>query len=118
MTLSHSPHKEKNMNVVNKRTHTPTTKDVYIGRPSVLGNPFSHLSGTLAEHRVATRDEAIKAYTQWLVDKVKVERDPLILAALRAIPEDAHLVCWCKPQSCHGDIIVKACAWLKQHPEY
>ena len=103
------------MDVVNKKAHRPTAQDRYIGRPSVLGNPFSHLSGTLAQHKVATRAEAVEAYTQWLVNKVKVERDPVILAALRAIPEDAHLVCWCKPQACHGDIIVKACAWLKTH---
>ncbi len=39
--------------------------DVYIGRPSKWGNPFSHKSGTLAQFRVATREEAVARYREW-----------------------------------------------------
>lgn len=39
--------------------------DVYIGRPSKWGNPFSHKAGTLAQYRVASREEAIARYREW-----------------------------------------------------
>ena len=100
------------MQVVNKRGHRPTPKGVYIGRPSPLGNPFSHLPGTLAQYQVATRDDAVSNYERWLVLKIKA-RDPQVLAALRRIKDDSILVCWCKPASCHGDIIMK----LWYHPK-
>ena len=29
----------------------------WVGRPSPLGNPYSHVCGTLAEFKVATRDD-------------------------------------------------------------
>ena len=31
--------------------------DVYIGRPSKWGNPYSHKEGTLAEFKVSSRKE-------------------------------------------------------------
>ena len=35
----------------------------YIGRPSPLGNPYSHLNkGTLAKYQVATRDKAVAVW--------------------------------------------------------
>ena len=40
--------------------------DVYIGRPSIWGNPFSHLERSAAEFRVGTRTESIEAYEKWL----------------------------------------------------
>jgi len=32
-----------NINVVNFKTHTPTENDIYIGRGSILGNPYTYL---------------------------------------------------------------------------
>ena len=32
---------------------------VYIGRPSCLGNPYSHLENTKAAYKVRDRDEAV-----------------------------------------------------------
>lgn len=42
--------------------------DVYIGRPSKWGNPFTHLSDrkTRAEFIVASREEAIGRYEEYL----------------------------------------------------
>ncbi|PSR31594.1 MAG: hypothetical protein C7B46_16630, partial [Sulfobacillus benefaciens] len=40
--------------------------DVYIGRPSKWGNPFSHKPGTQARFVVASRDAAIAAYREWI----------------------------------------------------
>jgi hypothetical protein len=72
--------------------------DVYIGRPSKWGNPFSHKDGTLAEFRVATRDEAVDAYAEW------IKGQPDLLAALPEL-KGKTLGCWCKPQRCHGDVL-------------
>lgn len=73
--------------------------DVYIGRPSKWGNPYSHQRGTLAEFLVDSRQEAIAKYEQY------VRATPELLAAL---PELNHKIlgCWCKPLPCHGDVLV------------
>lgn len=72
--------------------------DVYIGRPSKWGNPFSHKLGTQAQFVVGSRDEAIAAYREWIVHQ------PELLAALPEL-KGKTLGCWCKPQSCHGDVL-------------
>lgn len=74
--------------------------DVYIGRPSKWGNPFSHLNGTLATFKVATRDEAVEAYRNWVVTQPEL---------MNSLPElkGKTLACWCKPQSCHGDVLLE-----------
>jgi hypothetical protein len=74
--------------------------DVYIGRPSKWGNPFSHKEGTSAQFRVATREEAVAKYEVWLMAM------PRLLAELHEL-EGKTLGCWCKPQACHGDILLK-----------
>ena len=42
--------------------------DVYIGRPSKWGNPFSHKSDTMAKFKVDSREEAIKNYEVWITE--------------------------------------------------
>lgn len=75
--------------------------DVYIGRPSKWGNPFTHLNnGTLAKFKVATREEAVEKYEEW------IRQQPQLLADLHEL-DGKVLGCWCKPKSCHGDILVK-----------
>lgn len=47
--------------VKNKRTFT--SGGVYIGRPTILGNPFSHIAkGTLAKYVVASREQSVESY--------------------------------------------------------
>lgn len=74
--------------------------DVYIGRPSKWGNPYTHIKNTitLAEFVVETRDEAIFKYEEWLFEKSGL---------LYYIPElkNKILGCWCKPLACHGDVL-------------
>ena len=74
--------------------------DVYIGRPSKWGNPFSHKEGTIAMYKVNSREEAVNSYREWIT---KGEGKYL----LRYLPElkDKTLGCWCHPQSCHGDVL-------------
>lgn len=95
-------------NVVNKHTHTPTDRDVYIGRGSRWGNSWSHREGTKASFQVATVGEAIASYRRWLWSEIEAERITLHdLAAL----DGKNLVCFCKPGPCHGDVLDAACAW-------
>lgn len=75
--------------------------DVYIGRPSKWGNPFSHAWDTLAEFRVATREEAIDRFTEWFMNQ------PDLVATARRELKGKVLGCWCKPKRCHGDVLAR-----------
>lgn len=88
--------------------------DVYIGRGSVWGNPFSHLPETKALFKVDTRDEAVVSYKDYLWHQMEegfITRD-----MLRSL-NGKRLGCFCKPQSCHGDVIVKAVEWIMRIDE-
>lgn len=84
--------------VVNRRVDS---FDVYIGRPSIWGNPFSHRRDSAARYLVATVAEALAQYEVWL----KLQR-PDLLARLPELRGKA-LGCWCKPGPCHGDILAR-----------
>jgi len=76
--------------------------DVYIGRPSKWGNPFSHLEGTLAKFKVSTREEAIEAYKQWITEG----EGSYLLKDLHEL-DGKILGCFCSPKRCHGDILIE-----------
>jgi hypothetical protein len=96
--------------VVNKRTHKPTDRDVYIGRPTPLGNPYTHQLGTTAEIHVGTREEAVLMYRLWLPKQI-IGGNKEVIEALQNIQQmaehddDVYLVCWCAPKKCHGEVI-------------
>ena len=98
------------INIHNKRKSNPVD-GVYIGRPSVLGNPFSHLKGTLADYSVSSRDEAVDRYETWLRSEIKTNK--VVIKEMRKLykkfVDSGHLnlVCWCYPARCHGDVIKK-----------
>lgn len=73
---------------------------VYVGRPTKWGNPFSHLSGTLAQFRVETRAESILAFRSYLTVRPKLRAD----ARLELRGKD--LICWCAPLACHADVLL------------
>lgn len=93
------------MKVWNKRQAGIPRGAVYVGRPTKWGNPFSHLPNTLAKHKVSTRDEAVDAYEAALLRKF--EQDPQALARLQNELRGKDLVCWCAPQRCHADVLMK-----------
>lgn len=76
--------------------------DEYIGRPSKWGNPFTHLSGTLAKYKVENRDAAVKAYEEWITSG----DGQYLLKDLHELKGKV-LGCWCSPQACHGDVLVR-----------
>lgn len=98
--------------IVNRYKHKPTENDFYIGRGSVLGNPYTHrdLNRTIAQFQCKTREEAIDRYRTYITDLIKNE-DFSVRRELRAIVQaaiagkDVYLVCYCKPKTCHGDIL-------------
>lgn len=84
--------------------------DVYIGRPSMWGNPYSHKEGTSAKYKVATVEEAISAYRKWLMNRYyNGEITTEQLASLYG----KRLGCWCAPGPCHGDVLKDAAEWAK-----
>lgn len=103
--------------VVNKYKHTPTETDVYIGRGSVLGNPFTgskDLPKTKAKYQVANREEAVAAYKDYLYQEIANDNVDF-LTAINTICElgsgeaVVNLICFCAPKACHGDIIKGLC---------
>ncbi len=77
------------------------TFDVYIGRPSKWGNPFSYKRGTQAKFVVATRAAAIDRFREWFLSQ------PDLIAEARRELRGKVLGCWCKPAACHGDVIAE-----------
>ncbi len=83
--------------------------DVYIGRPSEFGNIYSHLDTSQAKFKVATRDEAVQKYHEYILTQHH------LLKKLKNL-EGKILGCWCLPhENCHGKILlmlIKQKAWL------
>lgn len=67
--------------------------DVYIGRPSVWGNPFSI-------GKDGTREEVIQKYREWVVQQ------PEIVEAAKKLRGKV-LGCWCAPNPCHGEVLIE-----------
>jgi len=85
--------------------------DVYIGRNgkgrSILGNPYSiGIDGD--------REEVIRKYAYDFILKWKTEpefRDAVMVC------EGKRLGCFCKPELCHGDVIITFLNILRSHGE-
>lgn len=101
--------------VVNKYNHFEEEfgENVYIGRGSVLGNPYTHLHDlklTKAKFTVATREDAIRRYEEYIREEIR-KRNKDIIDELNRILDlvkekrTVFLICFCKPKSCHGDIL-------------
>ncbi len=78
--------------------------DIYIGRPSVWGNPFTHIKDktTKAEFIVKDRHEAVMKYLEYLTSG----NGKHLLSHLKEL-KGKTLGCWCKPKECHGDVLKK-----------
>lgn len=106
---------EINIIVVNKhqmkKSEMLGVQEVYIGRGSALGNPFTHLpiEKSKALFQVESREKAIEEYEKWIWQKIG-DKDEAVIKELENIKSKAkagkvYLVCYCKPKKCHGDII-------------
>jgi hypothetical protein len=74
-------------------------------RESTWANPFK-LSKT------CSRDESIRKYEAHIRKRLAAEAG--LLDALRALRGKA-LGCWCKPEACHGDILLRLLAEDERH---
>lgn len=77
--------------------------DVYIGRGSKYGNPFSHLPNSSAKFIVSSRDEAIEKHKEWFLTQ------PELIKRAKLELKNKILACYCYPyyNNCHGDILLK-----------
>ena len=84
---------------------------IYVGRPTVLGNPYTS--------REYTRPDAIARYRIWLRQQWQrhgeVYAALLQLARLYTAHEQLTLLCWCAPQRCHAEVIREAVLGIVQH---
>lgn len=93
-----------------KETHEGPN-NYFIGRPSILGNPYTHIKDktTLASYVVRTRDEAIDLYDHYfdVMYSGNIEYKKLIDEIYEKYKNgiDIYLECYCAPLRCHGDII-------------
>lgn len=91
----------------------------YVGRPTALGNPWSHKRETSALMRVDTVSEAIKKHADWLLSlrgEVTPQTAAIVALAERVrAGEEITLLCWCsrerrlaiEPARCHADSIAR-----------
>jgi hypothetical protein len=71
--------------------------DIYIGRPSIFGNPF-----TIGKD--GTRKEVIDKYRIYFTRQI----DTNIIFKREVQKLNGKILgCWCKPKNCHGDIIAE-----------
>ena len=93
--------------VVNKRTYKGEGE--YIGRPSPLGNPYSHIKSSKYENIiVSTRREAIRRYSGWLEEQPEdSEAKKMFNRLVQKYKDEGKLtlICWCVPHDCHGHIL-------------
>lgn len=87
--------------VVNIKRNEPY--DVYIGRPSIFGNRF--VIGVDGDRQAVIARYREEFYARYEVDE-------WFRAQVRAL-EGKRLGCFCKPLSCHGDVIVECLERLK-----
>jgi hypothetical protein len=99
-----------NIRVTNKKSDLSDCNVIYIGRLSVLGNPFSMKTEN-------DRARVILEYREWLSiemrKKAKVHNAVHELAR-KAKHEDLSLQCWCSPKACHSDVLKEVIESINQ----
>ena len=76
--------------------------DVYIGRGSKWGCPYTIIKDrpTLAKEIVDTKEEALSKYKEYVL------ASPELMNSLDELYGKA-LGCFCKPDKCHGDVLLE-----------
>lgn len=106
-----------NVKVANIRPHyrdlkcwTESAKNKYTGRRGIVfvnGERFPKTDSLWANpfkiSKTLTREDVLRKYEEYILDKIKREGLQERLLELRG----KKLGCWCKPEKCHGDILLK-----------
>lgn len=111
------------LKVINGKTSGFIGKDkLYIGRANGSYLAESPLANPFIIGRDGDRALVIQKYRVWLWHNLKSWKEtgivnPVVEELLRIRDrvlngENLFLSCWCAPESCHGDIIIKAVHWL------
>ncbi len=76
--------------------------DIYIGRGSKWGCPYTIIKDrpTLASEIVDSKEEALSKYKEYVL------ASPELMGSLDEL-EGMTLGCFCKPEKCHGDILLE-----------
>ncbi len=93
--------------MINKVVNIKKEKyDVYIGRGSTFGNPFTHMpiQNTQAQVQVGSREKALEKYKEYFYKRIEEDSD-FLNDILRL--KDKVLGCYCVPKACHGHIITE-----------
>ena len=81
----------------------------YVGRPSVLGNPF-------VVGRDGSRNEVIAQYRRWHGARLQETNSPqeheMRRLLARAAAGELELLCWCHPLPCHAEVVRSGLLWL------
>ena len=84
--------------VLNKRKGRIPPDAVYVGRPTIFGNPF-------VIGRDGTRSEVIEKFRKYFYERLL--SDPHFKEAVLSLRGASALVCWCAPESCHASVIAE-----------
>jgi hypothetical protein len=97
--------------IVVNRYHAPKEgwpNPVYIGRPSIFGNPYSR---NQSKYAVIPSEDPVNQFKEYFYKALELEGLPICKAVRRLVEraqtEEIQLVCTCKPKSCHGDVIAE-----------
>lgn len=105
------------LNYIGREWH----KGVYDLSASPLANPYPVNRSKNPQVYQRSLQESLKKYKRWLWEYMQTgmagETNPvweelIRLTLIYLTKRTLTLVCWCKPHDCHGDIIVKAIAYL------
>lgn len=83
--------------------------DVYIGRPTKWGNPFTLPPGLARKGDEVSRGRVIAQYREW------IKTQPNLLAALPEL-RGKTLGCFCAPKACHGDVLFELANAVAEAP--
>lgn len=86
--------------------------DVYGGRGSVWGNPFSNLPETKALYKTNSREESIEKYKPYLWHQMK---EGFITHDMLRGLKGKRVSCYCKPKDCHLDVVAAAVEWVTRN---
>ncbi len=99
------------INIVNKKNHKEQANDVYIGRPSILDNPY--------EMKLYGRERCIELFEKEFYQCLTTGKDTknMVYTQIQAALDNivaviskfgsVNLVCWCAPLACHGSVIAE-----------
>ena len=87
----------KNNRYIGRRGIVFIDKKRFPEKDSIWHNPFKIDADT-------TRDDAMKKYETYIKNRLKTE-PKLVIQLLKL--KGKTLGCWCHPQKCHGDILIK-----------